>query len=180
MSRGLRLDLANPEDRALLERKVGKDRIKHLIQEGKTAAARTLSMLDSAQPKEQIKRKGSKYGNRIFKNDEGTWHSEYEYQCWVILKSFQRKGDIQDLKRQVDYPFELNGVYITKYVADFEFKKMIDNELKLFVVDAKSEATRKFQRYKWQCKMMLAWYDIEIKELTKNHTDIQLFISTLN
>ena len=108
--------------------------------------------------------------------------SRKEANYYLLLREQQDKGKISDLRMQV--PFELiPAVYkeevkhlktkdkierkciqrATHYLADFVYK---DNETgKEVVIDVKSPITRQNAEYRLKKKMMLAFKDIEIKEV---------------
>lgn len=108
--------------------------------------------------------------------------SRKEANYYLLLREQQDKGKISDLRMQV--PFELiPAVYkeevkhlktkdkierrciqrATHYLADFVYK---DNETgKEVVVDVKSPITRQNAEYRLKKKMMLAFKNIEIKEV---------------
>ena len=108
--------------------------------------------------------------------------SRKEANHYILLRALEEKGKISDLRMQV--PFELiPAVYkeeikhlktkdkiehrciqrATHYLADFVYK---DNETgKEVVVDVKSPITRQNAEYRLKKKMMLAFKNIEIKEV---------------
>lgn len=108
--------------------------------------------------------------------------SRKEANYYLLLREQQDKGKISDLRMQV--PFELiPAVYkeevkhlktkdkierrcvqrATHYLADFVYK---DNETgKEVVIDVKSPITRQNAEYRLKKKMMLAFKNIEIKEV---------------
>lgn len=61
--------------------------------------------------------------------------------------------------------FTVNDVKITSYTPDF---KVTYSSGKVEWWDAKSEATRKAEAYKIRKKLMLAHYNIQVKEITKH------------
>ncbi len=73
------------------------------------------------------------------------------------LHQLQKDGKISELKTQVPFKFELNGVKICKYVADFQY---VQNG-KLITEDVKGFKTA---TYKLKRKMMKAFYNIEVLE----------------
>lgn len=108
--------------------------------------------------------------------------SRKEANYYLLLREQQDKGKISDLRMQV--PFELiPAVYkeevkhlktkdkierrciqrATHYLADFVYK---DNETgEEVVIDVKSPITRQNAEYRLKKKMMLAFKNIEIKEV---------------
>lgn len=104
-----------------------------------------------------------KYGNRRFKNEEGSWDSEKEYRRWQELKLLEKSGQIQDLKRQVDFELIPVQMWLGKrlrpivYRADFTY-----TEAGKPVVEDVKGYRNKFYALK---KRMLLWiHKIEIYE----------------
>ena len=107
----------------------------------------------------------SKYGNRRFVSEDGTFDSLKEFRRWQELKLMQRAGVIHDLKRQV--PFELipaqkeNGKVIERavtYKADFTYTENGET----VVEDVKGIRTKE---YILKRKIMLWEFGIKIKEV---------------
>ena len=107
--------------------------------------------------------------------------SRKEANHYLLLRSLEQQGKISDLRMQV--PFELiPAVYreeivhlktkdkvekkciqrATHYVADFVYKDKDGNEV---VIDVKSPITRQNAEYRLKKKMMLAFKNIDIKEV---------------
>ncbi len=102
-------------------------------------------------------KKASKLRNRIFKNNEGTWQSEWEYIIWLQLKDLQKHGVISQLRRQVEFRFEHNGVDIGASVLDYVFEH---RGIPVYA-DAKSRYTSGAARWRFQRKLLHAFYGIE-------------------
>ena len=107
----------------------------------------------------------SKYGNRRFVSEDGTFDSLKEFRRWQELKLMPRAGVIHDLKRQV--PFELipaqkeNGKVIERavtYKADFTYTENGET----VVEDVKGIRTKE---YILKRKIMLWEFGIKIKEV---------------
>ena len=112
------------------------------------------------EPKAVQNRKGgrpSKYGNVKDEADGFTFASKAERGRWMDLRLMEKAGEIKELKRQVKYPLEVNGLHICDYVADMVYEQ---NGL-VVVEDVKGYITREFRIKK---KLMLACHGIEIKE----------------
>lgn len=112
-------------------------------------------------PKSEIKgveseKRRSPLGNRIFKNNEGTWQSEWEYIIWLQLKDIARTGQITKLRRQIEFKFEYNGVYIGASVLDYCFEYLGTP----VYADAKSRYTAGQARWRLQKNMLHAFYGI--------------------
>lgn len=109
--------------------------------------------------------KPAKFGNIktevISSGKSVIYDSRKEAQIGQQLRYRQGAGQISDLKRQVTFRFELNGILICKYIADFTY---IENG-KLVVVDVKSSFTAKLPVYVLKKKMMRAFHGIEITEV---------------
>ena len=107
--------------------------------------------------------------------------SRKEANHYILLRSLEQQGKISDLRMQV--PYELipavwkdEVVHLktkdktvkrcvqkaTHYLADFVYKDKDGNEV---VVDVKSPITRQNAEYRLKKKMMLAFKNIEIKEV---------------
>lgn len=99
-----------------------------------------LKLLAGNKPK---KKRKSKYGNKQITVDGVLYHSQGEYRRECELKVQQRAGIIKDLKRQVEFSFEIDGVHICKYVADWTYTIVKDD---VFVVeDFKGHVTDVFR-----------------------------------
>lgn len=79
------------------------------------------------------------------------------YQELLLL---EHAGQITGLRRQVRYDLVVNGVKIGRYTADFIYAENGNN----VVEDVKSPATKKARDYILRKKLMLALFDIAIKE----------------
>lgn len=107
--------------------------------------------------------------------------SRKEANHYILLRSLEQQGKISDLRMQV--PYELipavwkdEVVHLktkdktvkrcvqkaTHYLADFVYKDKDGNDV---VVDVKSPITRQNAEYRLKKKMMLAFKNIEIKEV---------------
>lgn len=108
-------------------------------------------------PTEAPKRK-HKYGAQSTTVDGIRFDSKKEAQHYSFLKSRERVGEITDLKLQVEFPLEVNGILICKYKSDFQFRE--NGELK--TIDVKGMRTPVYEMKK---KLMVALYGIEIIEV---------------
>ena len=86
--------------------------------------------------------------------------SKREAKRWVELRLLERAGQISGLQRQVKYDLIVNGVKIGRYTSDFEY----DENGQHVVEDVKSSATATARDYPLRKKLMLAIYNIEIRE----------------
>jgi hypothetical protein len=103
----------------------------------------------------------AKYGNRKTTVDGQVFDSKREAQRWQDLQLMQKAGEIYDLKRQVRYKLDVNGVHICDYIADFVYLVAIDNEQPV-VEDAKGVRTREYRLKK---RLMEAVHGIMIAEV---------------
>ena len=123
----------------------------------------TIAMYEQAIKK--AKRKGSKFGNIktevLTSGARVIFDSRKEAKIGQMLRYREIAGEISQLKRQVPFCFELNGILICRYIADFCF---MENG-KYVVVDVKSRFTAKLPLYILKKKMMRAFHGIEITEV---------------
>lgn len=101
--------------------------------------------------------KRPKYKNKKVKIDGITFDSLKEGRRYNQLKMLQRGGVISDLKLQVRFDFELNGVKMGFYKADFTYTEKGE----YIVEDVKGFKTPMYNQKK---KMMLGFHGIKIKE----------------
>lgn len=99
----------------------------------------------------------SKFGNIKAEAEGFTFSSKKEKARWMDLRLEERAGAIKDLKRQVVYPLEVNGMLICDYIADMVYER---NGL-VVCEDAKGFKT---PEYKLKAKLMLACHGVEILE----------------
>jgi hypothetical protein len=104
-----------------------------------------------------IPEKESKYKNKATVVDGLRFPSRREANRYAELRLLERAGKIEDLRTQVRYPLEVNGLLVSHYVADFTYLE----KGKLVVEDAKGHITPVYVIKK---KHMAAQYGIEIKE----------------
>jgi hypothetical protein len=108
----------------------------------------------------QKKRGRNKYGNQITESNGRKFRSKLEAGRNSELEALERAGLIRDLRRQVPYHLEVNGVRITRYDADFVyFDTATGNET---VEDTKGFET---EYYKIKRALMLALNGIAIVEI---------------
>lgn len=109
-----------------------------------------------------MKKRSNKYRNIKVEIDGIKFASKKEGRRYLELKLLKQAGEIKDFKIQPKYKFELNGVKICTYLADFD---VIHNDNSLIVEDVKSDATRKLPVYRIKKKLMKAFYNIDVKEI---------------
>jgi len=98
-----------------------------------------------------------KYGNKKCVLGGIKYDSLKEGKRGLELHQWQKDGKISELKMQVPFKFELNGVKICKYIADFQY---IQNS-QLITEDVKGYKT---EIYKLKKKLLKAFYNIDILE----------------
>lgn len=98
-----------------------------------------------------------KYSNKPTEVDGHTFPSKREANRYKELKLLERAGEISDLNLQVRYPLCVNAHLVCTYVADFTYVE----GGRVVVEDCKGCRT---DVYKLKRKLMLAVYDIAIRE----------------
>jgi hypothetical protein len=83
--------------------------------------------------------------------------SKQERGRWMDLRLEEKAGAIKDLKRQVVYPIEVNGLKVCDYIADFQYER----DGRMVTEDAKGYRTDIF---KLKSKLMRAVHGIEVLE----------------
>ena len=104
----------------------------------------------------------SKFNAKRTETDGITFHSADEAHRYQDLKLLELAGEISDLKLQVSYSFDLNGVHIGHYVADFVYRTRDGQSV---VEDFKGMIT---PVYRLKKRLMLAFYNIPILETTRS------------
>lgn len=104
---------------------------------------------------------GSKYNNEKTFVGSKKFDSKKEAARYSELLLLRRAGKIKNLRLQVRYKFEKDGVPICAYVADFVYKEKGET----IVEDVKSAFTRKNPVYRIKKKLMRAFFGIEIREV---------------
>lgn len=102
----------------------------------------------------------NKYGNRITYIDGKRFDSIHEAQIYQELKLRVAAGELRCILRQVR--FDLAETEKLQYVSDFV---IIYPDMRIEVLDAKSEATRKNKVYVIKKKLMREKWGIEILEV---------------
>jgi len=93
--------------------------------------------------------------------DNITFASKKEAARYQELRFLEKAGEIKDLRLQVPFKFQLNGVHICKYLADFVFKERKNGYWIEVVEDTKGRATRDYRIKK---RMMKAFFAIDVRE----------------
>lgn len=98
----------------------------------------------------------NKYGaKKTIGSDGRKYDSKLEAKRAYELQMMERAGDIIDLKFQQQFPLEVNGHLVCKYIADFTYT----TEEGLVVEDAKGAVTRDFRI---KAKLFKALYGFDI------------------
>lgn len=101
-------------------------------------------------------RRAGKYNNHRIKTVHGWFDSKGELSRWLFLLDCEKRGQIEDLRRQVTYPLEVNGEKVCDYVADFVYSK----KGFVFVEDFKGMITDVFRL---KAKLFRAVYGYDIR-----------------
>ena len=101
----------------------------------------------------------SKYHAKRTEVDGIVFDSRGEARRWVDLQLLEHAGMITELRRQVKYKLEVNGLKVCDYVADYTYFE----RGRYVVEDFKSPATRT-PVYRLKRKLMFALLGIEIFE----------------
>src|SRR5688572_15165165 len=117
-------------------------------------------------PRPQYARQG-KYRNVPTVVDGIKFASKAQAKRYAELKLLERAGAISDLRAEVPFRLEVNGVLVCKYVADATYTERINDPQAIgerFVAeDTKSPATRKNPVFRLKAKLMKAIHGIEIR-----------------
>lgn len=100
-----------------------------------------------------------KYGAKPVVIDGHRFPSRKEARRYGELKLLERGGKIKDLRLQVSYDLEVNGMHICRFIADFVYWHVGNN--REYVEDAKGFKT---DVYRLKRKLMRACLGIEILE----------------
>jgi len=116
----------------------------------------------------------NKYGAKKVNNIYGTFDSMGEYRTWLQLSQLRKAEDpaerVVDLERQVIYPLIVNGVTITKYIADFRVT-YADGRVEVidfknpYLKDGRGKSTPPAQLFNMKVKLMKALHGIDVKIL---------------
>lgn len=112
----------------------------------------------AAQGRITLPPKQSKYRSQPVIVDGVRFDSKAEARRWATLQLLERAGVISSLKRQVSFPFELDGQVIFKWIADHVY----DERGVTVIEDVKGFATKE---YKLKKKLIEAMYKISILEV---------------
>jgi hypothetical protein len=115
----------------------------------------------AAQPVRMAQKRRSKYRAIPTVIDGARFDSRLEARYYATLQLEQRIGAVLEIRRQPNYLLEVNGVWVGRYVADYEVVRA-DGEIQ--VVDCKGFRT---QTYKLKRRLFEALYPFRIVEVTR-------------
>lgn len=116
----------------------------------------------------------SKMRNTRIVTDEGSFDSKRELERYRELALLEKAGKITDLKHHVVFSFDINGVHICKYEADFQYH---DNASNVGVIEdvkpkfkdeagcKKYQHTDIYRRFLVKKRLMLALHGIDVREV---------------
>lgn len=114
----------------------------------------------------------NKYGAKKINNEYGTFDSMGEYRLWLQLSQLRKAEDpterVVELERQVIYPLIVDGVTITRYIADFRVT-YADGRVEVidfknpYLKDGKGKSTPPAQLFNMKVKLMKALHGIDVK-----------------
>lgn len=103
----------------------------------------------------------SKFGNSRTIRNGCTYHSKREADRHDQLRLLERANRIRNLRRQVKYRLEVNGVLIATYTADYVYEELAKDEWIPVVEDVKGYPN---DRWPMKKKLMKAIHNIDIRE----------------
>lgn len=114
---------------------------------------------------EEKKKKPSKFLNKWVVIDGIKFQSIGEGGYYEELKRRLARGDIKEFKRQIVFEFVVNGVEISSYKADFG---ILHFDGTIEILDYKSQFTAQLAYWQIKKQLMLACYQIAVKEVGVN------------
>ncbi|HZS04508.1 MAG TPA: DUF1064 domain-containing protein [Blastocatellia bacterium] len=112
---------------------------------------------------------GSKYGNRPVTLADGTrCDSRKEGRRLRELRLLERAGLVRDLKTQVDFPLEINGIRVAIYRADFVYSRLMNGQWYPVVEDVKGQqdaSSLPYRLFLIKKRLMKALHQIEVQEV---------------
>ena len=106
-----------------------------------------------------LRLKGHKYGAQRTEVDGLTFDSQAEARQYQRLCLLLKAGAIQDLVVHPDWPLDVNGVRVARYIGDFAYTDTATGQR--VVMDVKGVRT---PTYRLKKKLMKALYAIDILE----------------
>lgn len=126
-------------------------------EKGATITTHTIAQHGESNPKNRRGGRTSKFGNIKAEAEGIKFASRKEMRRWMDLRLEEVAGTIKDLKRQVRYPLDVNGVHVCDYIADATYERAEN----LVVEDSKGYRT---PLYALKAKLMLACHGITVLE----------------
>ena len=115
--------------------------------------------------------KVNKYGAKKVNNEYGTFDSMGEYKLWLKLSQLRKAEEpaerVVELERQVIYPLIVNGITITRYIADFRVT-YADGRVEVidfknpYLTEGKGKSTPPAQLFNMKVKLMKALHGIDV------------------
>jgi hypothetical protein len=107
----------------------------------------------------------SKYGAVPVRDPiDGYFASTGEYERWGELKILRDQGVIRNLRRQVRYRLEVNGLLVGHYTADSVYEERGDDGTWAEVVEDFKGGPTRTEAYVVRRNLMLACHGITIRE----------------
>ena len=119
---------------------------------------RYLQSRDTEMPVADAPPRTAKYGNRKTIVGSSVFRSKREAEAFTLLQAREHIGEIQQLRREVEYNLVVNGIHVCDYRADFTY---LENG-RLVVADAKGHKTKD---YILKRKLMHAVHGVQILEM---------------
>lgn len=132
--------------------------------EGARVAKLTDRELFDEQQEKKKKPSKNKMGNKPIVIDAIWFQSTGEGHYYQELKSRLQNGEFAQFKRQLPVEFFVNGIRVGRYIADFA---VLNHDGSIDIIDYKSRFTVMLAHYKLKKALMLACYQVEIKEVGK-------------
>lgn len=107
------------------------------------------------------KAKRSKYRNKRVSAQGRNFDSVIERDRFFFLQDAQRRGEIRNLRCQVEFSLDVNGRHICDYVADFVYDRAVDGQVG--VVEDVKGGYKKLPVFSLKEKLMLACHGITIR-----------------
>lgn len=99
------------------------------------------------------------------------WASNWEYECWLEIRSLMAEGEVLTCERQRELPLEVGGERIAKYTVDFVLTlRGLEGE---WLLDAKSRATLKHRSWARIHKHVRAQYRKKVYTVLQGETNVK-------
>lgn len=107
----------------------------------------------------------NKYRAKPVRDGDGKYHAstkEYNYYQQLLLR--KKAGEISEIKTQVSFRLELNGIFITSYRADFVIS-FPDGHIEVHDVKGVTKNSMVYATFRLKKALMLAIFNIKIIEI---------------